>query len=176
MPTQESKAKGSPWLFSRTSNDVVSIVDTAEFFDVVDTMAITLPKKCLLTITYNLEVEIPSPAENASLYKQLFILCTLNPTSTDLLNGGIDCSPNGGAVFGEARGVPFGDNFGLTTQRHHGNHGFTWVENVNAGAHKVVMRATYRISLIGGPPNPPPTVITNPKILKRTLLIRATPN
>ena len=175
MSTDLEKAKGSPWVFTKTSNDVFTIVDTGEFFDLIDVMDLTIPRKCLLTISYYLEIEIPSPAENSNLFKAVFILCTLDPTSANLLLGGVDCHPQGGGPFGSPRGVSFGNNFGLNTQRYHGASSFTWVEKVNAGPHKIVMRAMFDMSLIGPPPTPPPAVIKNPKALKRTLLVQAFP-
>lgn len=178
MSTELETAHGSPRVFTKTSNDISGIVDTGEFFDIIDTMDFGLPKKCLLTISYSMEIEIPSPAENSNLFKAAYILCTLDPTSANLLLGGVDCHPNGGvpAPFGFPRGVPFGNNFGLNTQRHHSAHSFTWVEKVNAGSHKIVMRAMFDISLVGPPPNPPPGTIMNPRILKRTLVVQAFPN
>ena len=54
------------------------------------------------------------------------------------------------------RGVSFGNNFGLNTQRYRGTHSFTWVEKVNAGLHKIFMRASYDSIWNGSPPSPPP--------------------
>jgi hypothetical protein len=178
MSTELETANGSPRVFTKTSNDVFTIVDTAEYFDIIDTMDFKLPKKCLLTISYSMEIVIPSPAENSNLFKAAFIICTLDPTSADLLLGGVDCHPNGGipAPPGLTRGVPFGNNFGLNTQQYHGTHSFTWVEKVNAGPHKIVMRAMFVMTLVGPPPSPPPTVIINPKVMKRSLVVQAIPN
>jgi hypothetical protein len=173
MSTELESAKGSPWVFTKTSNDVLGIADTGEFFDIIDTMDFRLPKKCLLTIRYHLEIQISSPAENSNLFKAVFILCTLDPTDPDLLVGVI-CHPTGGGPF--PGGVPFGNNFGLNTQRYHGAHSFTWVEKVKAGPHKIVMRAMFNMSLLGPPPNPPPDIIMNPQILARTLVVQAFPN
>jgi hypothetical protein len=161
-------------VFTKTSNDVSFIVDTREFFDSIDTMDLRLPKKCLLTISYSLEIVIPSSAENSNLFKAIFILCTLDPTSPDLLLGGVNCHPTGGGPF--PGGVPFGNNFGLNTQRHHGAHSFTWGENVNAGLHKTFMRASYDSIWNGSPPSSPPTTIIHPKVLKRALVVQAFPN
>jgi hypothetical protein len=176
MSTQLETAKASPWVFTKTSGDRQGIVDTGEFFQVIDIMDVSLQKKCLLTIGYSMEIEIPSPAENSNLFKAVFILCTLDPTSANLLLGGVDCHPNGEPPLGPIRGVPFGNNFGLTTQRYHGVHSYTWVEKVKAGPHKIVMRAMFAISLLGPPSNPPPGTIMNPQILKRTLVVQAFPN
>ena len=179
MSTELEQANGSPRVFAKTSNDMAGIVDTGEFFDIIDTMDIQLPpgkplkKSFLLTISYHLEIQISSPAENSNLFKAVFILCTLDPTSPDLLLGGVICHPTGGGPF--PGGVPFGNNFGLNTQRYHGAHSFTWVEKVNAGPHKIVMRAMFNISLVGPPPNPPPDIIMNPQILARTLVVQAFP-
>lgn len=174
MLTELERAKGSPLVFTKTSNDVSFIVDTGEFFDIIDTMDLGLPKKCLLTISYSLEIVIPSPAENSNLFKAVFILCTLDPTSPDLLIGGVNCHPTGGGPF--PGGVPFGNNFGLNTQRYQGTHSYTWVEKVKAGPHKIVMRAMFNISLLGPPPSPPPDITLNPQILARALVVQAFPN
>ncbi|MEP6933087.1 MAG: hypothetical protein ABI988_03970 [Nitrospirota bacterium] len=178
MSTELEKAHGSSWVFTKTSNDLMGIVDTGEYFDIIDTMDLRLTKKSLLTISYSMEIVIPSPAENSNLFKAAFILCTLDPTSPDLLLGGVDCHPNGGipVPFGSPRGVPFGNNFGINTQPYHGTHSFTWVEKANAGPHKIVMRAMFVITLLGPPPSPPPGTIMNPRILKRTLVVQAVPN
>lgn len=180
MSTEDERAKGSPLVFTRTSTDPLTIVDTAEYFDILDVMDITLSKKSLLAISYSLEVEIPSPAENGNLFKTVFILCTLDPTPPRLDIGEVTCHPGFPSgptvVAGSQRGIPFGNNFGLTTQRYHGAHSFTWVQRATVGPHKIVMGGKYDISLLGPPPSPPPNVIVNPRILKRALVVQAFPN
>ena len=104
----------------------------------------------------------------------VFILCTLDPTSADLLTGGIDCKPSGvegGDGTGTARGVPFGSNIGMNTG-YHGAHSFTWVEKVRGGSHKIVMRAMFGFIIVGGQN---PSGLNGPKILKRTLVVQAFP-
>ena len=171
MSTELERAKGSPWVFTKTSNDVAQIFDTAEYFDIIDTMDFKLPKKCLLTISYSMEIEIPAPAQNGG--QALFIICTLDPASANLLLGGVDCHPNGGVPppAGIHRGVSFGNNFGLNTLRYRGVHSFTWVEKLKTGSHKIVMRAMYNDTLGGQAPQ----TFTTPKILKRTLVVQAFP-
>lgn len=171
MSTELESAKGSHRVFTKTSNDELWIIDTADFLDIVDTMDIKLGKNnCLLTISYYLEIEIPSPAENENQFEVFFILCTLDPTSSDLLSGGVNCHPTDGGPF--PGGVPFGNNFGLNTQRYRGAHSFTWVEKVTGGSHKIVMRAKFNL-FIGGPQTP--SGLIGVKILKRTLVVQAFP-
>ncbi|MDN5940504.1 MAG: hypothetical protein L0H94_01360 [Nitrospira sp.] len=161
MSTELESAKGSPRVFTITSNDVFGVVDTADFFDIIDTMDFTLPKKRLLTISYSAEIEIAAPAQNNNVFQGVFILCTLDPPAI-LDQGGVDCPP--------IRGVPFGNNFGLNPAiRYHGVHSFTWVVRVNAGPHKIVMRGTRR------PDSEPPGIVIGPEIVKRTLVVQAFP-
>lgn len=180
MSTELELAKGSPRVFTKTSNDVSGCTDTSEFLDIIDTMDIQLParnlpqKSYLLMISYYLQIEIPSPAENENQSETVFILCTLDPTSADLLTGGVDCKPSGvegGDGTGTARGVPFGSNNGLNTG-YHGAHSFTWVEKVTGGSHKIVMRAMFGFIILGGQN---PSGIQGPKINKRTLVVQAFP-
>jgi hypothetical protein len=179
MSTELERAKGSPCLFTLTSNDELSIVGTADLDTPIDIVDITLPPKpakqmkYLMTISYYLEIEIPSPAES-NLFETVFVQCTLDATNTNFVDG-VDCHPTGRPVSGMTRGVSFGNNFGLTTQRYRGAHSFTWVEKVNAGPHKIFMRASWDSILSGPPPSSPPTTIFNPKILKRTLVVQAVP-
>jgi len=172
MSTELERAKGSPRVFTLTSNDVIGIICTSDLDQPIDIMDITLPPKInyLLTISYYLEIEIPSPAES-NLFETVFIQCTLDPTNTNFVDG-VDCHPTGRPVGGMTRGVSFGNNFGLNTQRYRGAHSFTWVEKVNGGPHKIFMRASYDSSLVG----PPPAPIINPQILKRTLVVQAFPH
>ena len=80
MSTKLETANGTPWVFTKTSNDVSGFTDTSEFLDIIDTMDIQLParklpqKSYLLTISYYLEIEIPSPAENENQLETVFIL------------------------------------------------------------------------------------------------------
>lgn len=177
MATELENAKGGPRVFTLTSNDVTSIIDTANLDQPIDIMDITLPTKLpkqikyLLTISYYLEIEIPSPAES-NLFETVFIQATLDPTNA-LFVDGVDCHPTGGPpVSGMTRGVSFGNNFGLNTQRYRGAHSFTWVEKVTAGKHKIFMRASYHSVLVGPPPAEEDKI---PKILKRTLVVQAFP-
>ncbi len=168
MPTEIGSAAGSVSLFTLTSNDVRAIADTGDYFDILDSLDFQLTRSSLVTITYSLEVELPSPAENAMLLKAVHILCTLDPTSASLLTGGIECPPS--------RGVPFGNNHGHDSRRYRGTTSFTWVvANVAAGAHKVVMRGKFDMTAGGPPPSPPPSAISNPKVHKRTLVVQAVP-
>jgi hypothetical protein len=173
MSTELERAKGSPWVFTLTSNDEIGIIGTADLDQPIDIMDIILPKKInyLLTISYCLEIEIPSPAES-NLFETVFIQCTLDPTNTNFVDG-VDCHPTGRPVSGMTRGVSFGNNFGLNTQRYRGAHSFTWVEKVNAGLRKIFMRASYDSIWNGPPPSSPPTTIIHPKVLKRTLVVQA---
>lgn len=177
MSTELETAHGSPWVFTKTSNDESGIIDTADFFDIIDTMDIKLGRKnYLLTISYYLEIEIPSPAENEDQFEAVLILCTLDPTSADLLTGGVDCNPNGGGGTGSIRGVPFGNNLGIytqrfNTQRYHGAHSFNWIEKVKGGSHMIVMRAKFDL-FIG---TPQPGGLKGVKIRKRTLVVQAFP-
>ena len=175
MSTELERAKGSPWVFTLTSNDVIGIIGTADLDQPIDIMDITLPRRInyLLTISYYLEIEIPSPAES-NLFETVFIQCTLDSTNWNFVDG-VDCHPTGRPVSGMTRGVSFGNNFGLNTQRYRGAHFFTWVEKVNAGPHKIFMRASYDSIWNGQPPSPPPTTIIHPKVLKRTLVVQAFP-
>ncbi len=178
MSTELERAKGSPLVFTLTSNDVVSIIDTADLDQPIDIMDITLPTKppprrinYLLTINYSLEIEIPSPAES-NWFETVYIQATLDATNLSFVDG-VDCHPTGNQPVGSMeRGVSFGSNYGLNTQRYRRAHSFTLVERVNPGPHKIFMRASYWFEPVG----PLPGVENQfPKILKRTLVVQAFP-
>jgi len=164
MSTELERARGIPKVFTKTSNDELGITNTEDFADVIDIMDISLPQKGLLTISYSLEIRIPSPPENSNEFLSVFILCTLDPTSPDLVLGGVTCHPKGEPTGGIGRGVIFCTNSGLHTNS------FTWVEKVQGGVHKIVMRAALSLDA------PPPQTFTNPTIIKRTLVVQAFPN
>ncbi len=176
MSTELETAHGTPRVFTKTSTDVVGVVGTdSDFFTVIDVMDIQLParglppKSFLLTISYCGEIEIKAPAQNNNVFQGLFILCTLDPTNTSLDIGGVNCHPSHPAgPGGLTQGVPFGNNFGLNAATsYHGVHSFTWVQRVNAGPHKLVMRACRRAD------SEPPGTVQGPRILKRTLVVQA---
>lgn len=179
MSTELETANGSPRVFTKTSNDVTGVVSTdSDFFTVIDIMDIQLTARrpprtsFLLTISYYAEIEIPVPAQNNNVFQGIFILCTLDPTNTTHTIGGVNCHPNGGtAIGGLTHGVPFGSNFGLNAAiGYRGAHSFTWVERVNAGPHKIVMRAS-RVA-----DSEPVGSFIGIRIVKRTLLVQAFPN